>query len=114
MELCPETDEDQAEHLRVRIKEVASKAGKMLGVCYKLCQQVEQVNEAIDGQIEAIQHLQTLVLMGNFNHSNICWRSNTAGQKQSRRFLECRYLTPQSDRKDNEKRCSAEPHTPTQ
>ncbi|GAB0179473.1 hypothetical protein GRJ2_000412600 [Grus japonensis] len=27
--------------------------------------------------------------MGNFNHPNICWRDNTEGHKQSRRFLEC-------------------------
>ena len=27
--------------------------------------------------------------MGDFNHPNICWRGNTAGHKQSRRFLEC-------------------------
>ena len=27
--------------------------------------------------------------MGDFNHTCICWRDNTAGHKQSRRFLEC-------------------------
>jgi len=27
--------------------------------------------------------------MEDFNHPNICWRDNTAGRKQSRRFLEC-------------------------
>ena len=27
--------------------------------------------------------------MGDFNHSNICWRDNTAWHKQSRRLLEC-------------------------
>lgn len=25
--------------------------------------------------------------MGDFNHSNICWRDNTAQNKQHRRFL---------------------------
>ncbi|GAB0189075.1 hypothetical protein GRJ2_001372800 [Grus japonensis] len=30
-----------------------------------------------------------LVLMGDFNNPDICWRDNTAGHKQSRRFLEC-------------------------
>ncbi|GAB0185298.1 hypothetical protein GRJ2_000995100 [Grus japonensis] len=29
------------------------------------------------------------LLMGDFNHPNICGRDNTAGHKQSRRFLEC-------------------------
>jgi len=27
--------------------------------------------------------------MGDLNHSNICWRDNTADHKQSRTFLEC-------------------------
>ncbi|GAB0184556.1 hypothetical protein GRJ2_000920900 [Grus japonensis] len=27
--------------------------------------------------------------MGDFDHPSICWRDNTAGHKQSRRFLEC-------------------------
>ena len=33
--------------------------------------------------------MQALVLLGDFNHPDICWRDNTAGLKQSRRFLEC-------------------------
>lgn len=32
--------------------------------------------------------MQALVLLGNFNHHDICWRDNIAGCKQSRRFLE--------------------------
>jgi len=31
----------------------------------------------------------TLVLMGDNNEVNVCWRDNTAEHKQSRRFLEC-------------------------
>ncbi|GAB0181076.1 hypothetical protein GRJ2_000572900 [Grus japonensis] len=27
--------------------------------------------------------------MGDFNHPDICWRGNTVGHKQSRKFLEC-------------------------
>jgi len=27
--------------------------------------------------------------VGDFKHPSICWRDNTAGHKQSRRFLEC-------------------------
>ncbi|PKU32580.1 nedd4-binding protein 2-like 2 [Limosa lapponica baueri] len=30
-----------------------------------------------------------LVLLGDFNYPNICWKSNTASCRQSRRFLEC-------------------------
>ncbi|GAB0209624.1 hypothetical protein GRJ2_003428100 [Grus japonensis] len=27
--------------------------------------------------------------MGDFNHPDICWRDNAAGNNQSRKFLEC-------------------------
>lgn len=30
-------------------------------------------------------------LMGDFNHPDICWRDNTAGHEQSRKFTECTY-----------------------
>ncbi|GAB0206109.1 hypothetical protein GRJ2_003076500 [Grus japonensis] len=34
-------------------------------------------------------YYQALVLMGDFNHPDICWRDNAAERKQSRKFLEC-------------------------
>jgi len=39
--------------------------------------------------LEEVLHSQTLVLVGDLNHPNICWRDSTAGNKQPRRFLEC-------------------------
>lgn len=39
-------------------------------------------------QLEAALKSQALVLVGDFNYWDICWRSNTAKHKQSRRFLE--------------------------
>ena len=30
-----------------------------------------------------------MVLMGDFNHPNICWMDNTEGHQQFKRFLEC-------------------------
>ncbi|GAB0204921.1 mitochondrial enolase superfamily member 1 [Grus japonensis] len=47
------------------------------------------MNEGLYRQIRAASHSQALILMGDFNHPNICWRDNTARHKQSRRFLEC-------------------------
>lgn len=38
---------------------------------------------------EQPQWSQALVLIGDFNQPNICWRNNTAEHRQSRRFLEC-------------------------
>ena len=49
--------------------------------------------------------------MGDLNHPSICWRGNTAGHEQSRRFMEYiddNFLT--QDQGANEERCSLE-HT---
>ncbi|GAB0177476.1 hypothetical protein GRJ2_000212900 [Grus japonensis] len=40
-------------------------------------------------QIGAASCSQALVLIGDFNHPDICWRDNAAERKQSRKFLEC-------------------------
>jgi len=47
------------------------------------------VDETLYRQTGAASRSQPLVLMEDFNHPNICWRDNTAGHKQSRKFLEC-------------------------
>lgn len=49
-------------------------------------------------------------LMGNFNHCGICWKDNTAGFKQSKRFLECLDDLRQV-MKTKKERCSAWPNT---
>ncbi|GAB0193896.1 hypothetical protein GRJ2_001854900 [Grus japonensis] len=46
------------------------------------------MDEFLYRQIGAASRSQALVLMGDFNHPSICWRDNTAGHKQSRKFLE--------------------------
>jgi len=60
-----------------------------VGVCYRTPDQEDQVDKALYRKIGAASCPQALVILGNFNHPNICWRDNTAGYKQSRRFLEC-------------------------
>ncbi|GAB0187084.1 alpha-actinin-2 [Grus japonensis] len=60
-----------------------------VGVCYRPPDQEDRVGEALYRQIGVPSRSQALVLMGDFSHPNICWRDNTAGHKQSRRFLEC-------------------------
>ncbi|PKU33654.1 zinc finger swim domain-containing protein 6- hypothetical protein [Limosa lapponica baueri] len=50
---------------------------------------LEEVDEAFFRQLEEASLLQALVLVVDWNHPNICWRDNTAGHKQSKRFLEC-------------------------
>jgi len=58
-------------------------------VCYRPPDQEDRADEALYRQIGAASHSQALVLVGDFNHPDICWKDNTAGHKQSRRFLEC-------------------------
>ena len=59
----------------------------MVGDCYRPPDREEAVDEAFLLQQE-VSHLQALVLMGDFNHPDICWDSGMAGGRQSRRFLE--------------------------
>ena len=54
-----------------------------------LSDQEEVVDEAFFSQLEESSCLQAVVLMRDFSRSDICWKDNTAKQKQSRRFLEC-------------------------
>ncbi|GAB0175756.1 hypothetical protein GRJ2_000040800 [Grus japonensis] len=89
MELHLGMDEEPTESLWVRIKGSAGTGDIIAGVCYRPPDQEDRVDEALYRQIGAASRSQALVLMGDFNHPDICWRGNTAGHKQSRRFLEC-------------------------
>ncbi|KAK4831065.1 hypothetical protein QYF61_015122 [Mycteria americana] len=40
-------------------------------------------------QLQEASHSQALVLLRDFNHPDICWKSSTASCRQSRRLLEC-------------------------
>jgi len=89
MELFLGMAEEPTESLWVRIKGRAGKGDVIVGVCYRPPNQEDQVNEALCRQIGEASHLQAMIHMGDFNHPGICWRDNTAGHKQSRRFLDC-------------------------
>lgn len=59
----------------------------MVGVCYKPPHQEDGVDEILYRQLAAASHLQTLVLIGDFNHRGICWRDNMSGHEQFQGFL---------------------------
>jgi len=59
------------------------------GDYYRLPNQGETTEEAFFLQLQAASRLQALVLLVNFNHSNIRWKSSTAICRRSRRFLKC-------------------------
>ncbi|XP_069725260.1 uncharacterized protein [Phaenicophaeus curvirostris] len=70
----------------------------------------EAADELFYKQLGIVSRLLPLVLVGDFNLPDICWKSNTAERKQSRRFLECvednflAQLQRQSDRSVGDER----------
>ncbi|GAB0208346.1 mitochondrial enolase superfamily member 1 [Grus japonensis] len=66
----------------------ANKADIMVGVCHRSCNQDEETDEIVYKQLGEVSQSLALVLMGEFNLPDVCWKYNTAERKQSRRFLE--------------------------
>ncbi|PKU45296.1 rna-directed dna polymerase from mobile element jockey-like [Limosa lapponica baueri] len=60
----------------------------MVGVYYRPPNQDIEVDETFYQQLEKLSQSLPLVLVGDFNFPDICWRYNTAEREQSRRFLE--------------------------
>jgi len=92
--------DDKVECLWVKMRGKASKADILLGVCYRQPNQDEEVDEEVDEvcykRLAEVSQSLALVLVGDFNLPDICWKYNTAERKQSRKFLECvegNYLT---------------------
>ena len=64
----------------------ANKADILLGVYYRPPNQDEEADEVFYKRLAEVSQSLALVLVGDFNLLDICWKYNTA---QSRRFLEC-------------------------
>jgi len=79
----------QVESLWVRIRDGGNKGNLVMGVYYRPPDQGKPTDEAFFLQVQEALRSQSLVLLGDFNHPNICWKSSTASGRQSRRFLEC-------------------------
>jgi len=82
-------DEEPTESLWVKIKCRAGTGDITVGVCYWPSDQDERVDETLYRQIGEASRSKALVLMGDFNHTGICWMYNTASHRQTRRLLEC-------------------------
>ncbi|PKU45732.1 mitochondrial fission process protein 1 [Limosa lapponica baueri] len=80
---------DSVECLWVRLKGKANKADIMVGVYYRSPNQDVEVDKTFFQQLEELSQSLTLVLVGDFNFPDICWKYNTAEREQSWRFLEC-------------------------
>ncbi|GAB0183945.1 mitochondrial enolase superfamily member 1 [Grus japonensis] len=89
MELHLAMHKEPTESLWARIKGRAGAGDIIVGVCYRPPDQGDRADEALYRQIGAASRSQALVLMGDFNHPDICWKDNAAEHKRSRKFLEC-------------------------
>ena len=81
--------DDRVECLWVRIRGKANKADIVVGVCYRPRNQDDEADELFYKQLGEASRSPALVLVGDFNLPDVCWKYNTAERKQSRRFLEC-------------------------
>ena len=63
----------------MKIKDWSSKGHLVVGVCYRTPDEEEAVDEAFLHQLQKVSRSQALVLMGDFNHPDICWDSGMAG-----------------------------------
>ncbi|KAK4812899.1 hypothetical protein QYF61_027293 [Mycteria americana] len=75
--------------LWVKIRGVISKGDLTVGICYQPPNQDDKANEPIFGSLKQASGQQNLVLMGNFNYPDICWKNNTAAHMSPIKFLEC-------------------------
>ena len=61
-----------------KIKGQPKMGDTVVGVCYRPPDQEEEVDEAFYRQLEVALQTQALVLMGDFSHPDICWKTNMA------------------------------------
>ncbi|KAK4821107.1 hypothetical protein QYF61_013445 [Mycteria americana] len=80
--------DNRVECLWVRIRGKANKADIVVGVCYRPPNQDDEAHELFYNQLGEASRSLALVLVGDFNLPDVCWKYNTAERKQSRRFLE--------------------------
>jgi len=72
VELCLGADEEGVESLWVRIKGQPYMGDIVVGVYYRPSDQDEEVDEACHRQLKVASQSQALVVMGDFNHPDIC------------------------------------------
>jgi len=58
-------------------------------ICNRPPSQGEPIDKVCFLQLQEASCSQALDLLGYFNHPSLCWKSNTASYRQSRRLLEC-------------------------
>ncbi|CAM4499672.1 unnamed protein product [Lepidochelys kempii] len=79
---------EKPECLWIKFRSVCNKSDVVVGVCYRPPDQGDEVDEAFFRKLTEATRSHALILMGDFNFPDICWESNTAVHRQSRKFLE--------------------------
>jgi len=74
-ELSLKNGNKQIKSLWARDRDRSNKGSFVFGVYYEPSDQVEPVDGAFFLQLQ--EALQALVLLGDFNHPDICWKSST-------------------------------------
>ena len=79
---CIELDDcdNKVECLWIRMRGKASNADILLGVCYRPPSQDEEADEAFYKQLAEVSQPLVLVLVGDFNLPDVCWKCNIAGE----------------------------------
>jgi len=80
-------DHKQVKSLWVRIRDRGNKGSLVVEGYYRTPNQTEPVDEAFFLQLQKVSQSQVLILLGDINHPDICWKSSTASCRQSRRLL---------------------------
>jgi len=65
---------DKVDSLQVRIRRRATKADILVKVCYRQPNQDEETDEAFYKQLAEAAQSPALVLMGDFNFPDMCWK----------------------------------------
>ncbi|GAB0205988.1 mitochondrial enolase superfamily member 1 [Grus japonensis] len=73
--------------LLAKAKPISNSDGSTSGIM--LPNQVEPIDEAFLLQLQEASPLWALILLGEFSHPDICWKSSMVSCRQSRRLLEC-------------------------
>ncbi|GAB0210070.1 hypothetical protein GRJ2_003472800 [Grus japonensis] len=88
-ELSLKNSHEQVESLWVRIRDRGNKGNLVVSVYYRPLDQGEPIDNAFLLQLQEASHSQALILLGDFSHPDICWKSSMVSCRQSRRLLEC-------------------------
>lgn len=60
----------------------------VLGIYHRPADQREPIDEGLLLQTEEASHSQALILQGDFNYPDICWKNSTASCRQWKRLLQ--------------------------